>query len=183
MSRSNISVVDDKSSPFEGRDLEQVLEVSIHLSVAEALKSPDAPSWVTAITREKTKLEAAKTWRALTMEEQRKQKHVVHVALILTKKRDGAFKARACVLGNLVSTDGLNVYAPVVTMAAHRYLLVEAAACGDHVRAFDIDCAFLNADLNEEVYVGLPKIWGEGNRVEVKRLKKALYGLPQSPRA
>ena len=96
---------------------EELLEVEVRLSVAEALRSEDAPSWVTAMQREKTKLEAAGTWREPTEDELAIKKKVVPVAILLTKKRDGTFKARASVLGNLVNTDGLNVYAPVVTMA------------------------------------------------------------------
>ena len=162
---------------------EELLEVEVRLSVAEALRSEDAPSWITALQREKTKLEAAGTWREPTEEELATNKKVVPVAILLTKKRDGTFKARACVLGNLVNTDGLNVYAPVVTMAGHRYFLTSAAAQGHHIKCFDIDCAFLNAPLKEEVYIKLPKVWQEQNKTDVRRLIKALYGLPQSPRA
>ena len=68
-------------------------------------------------------------------------------------------------------------------MTAHRYLLTEAAGEGDHVKAFDIDCAPLNADLKEEVYVTLPTVWRVGGKCPVRRLVKALYGLPQSPSA
>ena len=102
---------------------EELLEVEIRLSVAEALRSEDAPSWITALDREKTKLEASGTWREPTPEEVATNKKVVPVAILLTKKRDGTFKARACVLGNLVNTAGLNVYAPVVIMAGQRYFL------------------------------------------------------------
>ena len=159
------------------------VDVYAHISVAEALRSPDAESWEVAMAREKEKLEGAGTWRALTPEEEEKNKKVVPVALLLTRKRGGTFKARACVLGNLVNTDGLNVYAPVVAMAAHRYLLTEAASEGNYIKAFDIDCAFLNADLREEVFVTLPEVWRKEGEKPVRRLVKALYGLPQSPRA
>ena len=162
---------------------ESILEVEVRLSVAEALRSEDSPQWLTAMNREKTKLEAANTWREPTEEELRKKKQVVPVAILLTKKRDGSFKARACVLGNLVNTDGLNVYAPVVTMAGQRYFLTSAVSQGHYIKCFDIDCAFLNAPLKEEVYVRLPKVWQESNKTDVRRLIKALYGLPQSPRA
>jgi len=48
----------------------------------------------------------------------------------------------------------------------------------------DIKSAFLNGDLNEEVYIEQPNGFILGNDPKlVCRLKKALYGLKQAPRA
>ena len=94
------------------KDDDQIIEAKIRLSVLEALKSEDSPQWLEALNREKTKFEAANTWREPTDEEIKQNKKVIPIAILLTKKRDGTFKARACVLGNLVNTDGINVYAP-----------------------------------------------------------------------
>ena len=160
-----------------------LLEATVQISVAGALRPDDSKSRLQDMTRGRTNFEAAKTWRPLTPEEQCKAKEVIHVVILPTEKRGGAFKARACVKGNLVNTHGLDEYAPLVAMPAHCYLLTPAAAEGDYVKGFDIDCAFLNADLNEEVYASLPKVCQQEGRAGVKRLVKALYGLPQSPRA
>ena len=108
---------------------------------------------------------------------------MVPIALLLTKKRSGDFKARACVLGNQIKQVGVEVYAPTVSMIAQRGLLVEACAQNDFCLVFDIDCAFLNAELSERIYVSIPEVWRKPGESPVKKLKKALYGLPQSPRA
>ena len=48
----------------------------------------------------------------------------------------------------------------------------------------DVKSAFLNADLDEEVYIEQPKGFiFVNNEKLVCRLEKALYGLKQAPRA
>jgi hypothetical protein len=48
----------------------------------------------------------------------------------------------------------------------------------------DVKSAFLNGDLAEEVYVHQPPGFiAAGHERKVLRLKKALYGLRQAPRA
>ncbi|CAD7943975.1 unnamed protein product [Amoebophrya sp. A120] len=163
---------------------EQFIEAFLMITMAEALRAPDAPSWLQAMDREKLKQEAYKVWRELTDEEMKKEKQILPIAMVLTRKRDGSYKARAVVLGNLVKDDGTTeIYAPVVSFAGNRYLMTEAAAEGDYVLPYDIDVAFLHAELDEEVYVRLPPQWVKNNENSVKRLVKALYGLKQSPRA
>ena len=118
------------------------------------------------MVREREKLERAGAWRPQTPDE---------VTLLQARKRCGAFKPRACVLGNLVNTDGPDVYAPVVAMTAHRYHPTEAAGEGDYVKTYD--------NLKDEVYVTSPTVWRSGGESPLRRLAKALYGLQQSPRA
>ena len=81
-------------------DDEEIEEIQVYISTREALSSKDAPSWVAAMTKEKTKLHAFETWREMTDEEKKLDKIPIPVAVILTKKRCGTFKARAVVLGN-----------------------------------------------------------------------------------
>jgi hypothetical protein len=75
------------------------------------------------------------------------------------------------------------VFAPVARMETVRLLLALATQGGWGVHHIDVKYAFLNGDLTETMFVQQPPgfIVGKGDR-ELK-LKKALYGLRQAPRA
>ena len=133
------------STGFEIPNDEEFLHVTIQLSVGKALKSAERQFWLEAINREKLKLKAANTWRPLTHEEAATAKDVVPLAILLTRKRDGKYKARAVVLGDRIDKTGMDLFAPTLSMPAHRVLLVDSAKNGDYLYAFDIDCAFLHA--------------------------------------
>lgn len=76
------------------------------------------------------------------------------------------------------------VFAPVARMETVRLLLALAARKGWEVHHMDVKSAFLNGDLQEEVYVCQPPGFvDKKNAHKVLRLNKALYRLRQAPRA
>jgi len=95
-------------------------------------------------------------------------------------------KARLVARG-LVQQEGIDfddAFAPVARMESVRVLLALAAQEGWKVHHMDVKSAFLNGDLKEEVYVRqMPGFAVAGEEGKVYRLKKALYGLRQAPRA
>lgn len=77
-----------------------------------------------------------------------------------------------------------DVFAPVARLETVRLLIALAAQEGWEVHHMDVKSAFLNGGLCEEVYVSQPPGYvEEGNEHKVLKLKKALYGLRQAPRA
>ena len=106
-------------------------------------------------------------------------------------KRDGdgamtKYKARLVVKG-YAQRQGIDydeVFAPVVWLDTVCLLIALAAHERWEVHHIDVKWAFLNGDLNEEVYVEQPPSFVKrGNKHKVLRLKKALYSLHQAPRA
>ncbi|XP_066163729.1 uncharacterized protein [Oryza sativa Japonica Group] len=74
------------------------------------------------------------------------------------------------------------VFAPVARMETVRLLIALAANKGWQIHHMDVKSAFLNGDLEEEVYVVQPPGFSKkGSEGRVLRLKKALYGLKQAP--
>ena len=75
-------------------------------------------------------------------------------------------------------------FVPTTKMSTIRLVLAISAQNGWKVHQMDVKSAFLNRDLEEEVYMyqphGFQVSWEEHL---VCRLKKALYGLKQAPKA
>jgi hypothetical protein len=82
--------------------------------------------------------------------------------------------------------DYWDTYAPVVTWASVRLLLIVAKIHGLHSKSIDFVLAFPQADLDLPVYMELPAgvnpidVSDENRRRYVLKLNKSLYGLKQA---
>jgi hypothetical protein len=79
--------------------------------------------------------------------------------------------------------DFFDTYSPVVRLTIIRVLLSLAASHGLLVHQMDVKTAFLNGELEEEIYMTQP----DGSVVKdqddkVCKLMKSLYGLKQTPK-
>jgi hypothetical protein len=75
-------------------------------------------------------------------------------------------------------------YAPVARMEAICLLLAYAFSKNVKVYQMDVKSAFLNGELEEEVYIEQPEGFQLSENIDyVCKLKKALYGIKQAPRA
>jgi len=78
--------------------------------------------------------------------------------------------------------DFVDTWAPTARQATARLMLHLAAALDFHVHAMDVDQAFLQGDLEEEIYMEPPLGFAPLTPGHVWRLHRPLYGLRQSPR-
>jgi hypothetical protein len=78
--------------------------------------------------------------------------------------------------------DYLETFAPTVRVAAIRTILAIAAIEDLELRSIDISHAFLNGDLEEDIYMEQPEGFEVGGPGYVCKLKKSLYGLKQAGR-
>ncbi|GJX15049.1 retrovirus-related pol polyprotein from transposon TNT 1-94 [Tanacetum coccineum] len=83
--------------------------------------------------------------------------------------------------------EGINFeepFAPVARIEAIRIFIANAASKNMVIYQMDVKTAFLNGDLQEEVFVSQPEGFEDPEHpTHVYRLKKDLYGLKQAPRA
>lgn len=106
--------------------------------------------------------------------------------LRIKRNQDGSvdrFKARLIAQGynQVKGCDYEETFSSVGKWATVRTLLALACILQWEVEVVDVDTAFLNAPLHEEVYLRMPAGLQDGT-ARVYRLRKALYGLKQSPR-
>lgn len=75
-------------------------------------------------------------------------------------------------------------FAPVARYTSIRTIISLVASMGWNLHQMDVNTAFLNEAIEEEVYIEQPQRFKVHSRdTHVCRLKKALYGLKQAPRA
>jgi hypothetical protein len=117
--------------------------------------------------------------------------HAISLKWVFKLKKDETgevIKHKAhLVARGFVQQEGIDfddAFAPVARMESVRLLLALATQEGWRVHHMDVKSAFLNGDLKEEVYVHQPPGFAiPGKEGKVLRLRKALYGLRQAPRA
>ncbi|RVW61892.1 Retrovirus-related Pol polyprotein from transposon TNT 1-94 [Vitis vinifera] len=146
----------DKLSPTFRAFTSSITEIQVPQNIQEAFKYP---KWKAAVDEEVRALEKNGTWEITDLPRGKKP---VGCKWIFTVK----YKADVAKLNTV------------------RVLLSLAANLDWSLHQLDVKNAFLNGDLEEEVYMDIPAgLETTSNFNKVCRLRKSLYGLKQSPRA
>ena len=153
----------------------------------QAMNGPNAEGYRQAMVDEIESLEKLDPWDCVPRSDAvEKRANILPSTWAFKCKRypDGRikkFKARWCIRGDrqIEGVDFFETYAPVVSWSTVRLLLILSIVLGLATKQVDYTLAFVQADLNEEVFCEMPK--GFERPGYVLKLKKSVYGLRQSP--
>ncbi|KAE8733468.1 hypothetical protein F3Y22_tig00001120pilonHSYRG00022 [Hibiscus syriacus] len=145
-------------------------------------------TWRNAMSDELRAMEDLKTWTIVPLPDGKKAVDCKWVYRV-KYNADGSIdrcKARLVTKGftQVEGIDYMDTFSPVAKMTSFRVMLSLAATRNWHLLQLDVNNAFLNGVLDEEVYMKLPL----GYKSELKgsnmvcRLHKSIYGLKQASR-
>ena len=152
-----------------------------------AMESDDASKWREACDSEFESLSKNETWELVPLPRGRKaisSKWVFKVKETVEGFIE-RYKARLVAKGFLqkYGVDFEETFAPVAKFTSIRIILSLAAHYQLLLHQMDVKTAFLNGILDEEIYMKQPEGFVDSNYPDhVCKLKRALYGLKQSPR-
>ena len=153
----------------------------------EALKSPEREKWMKAAEAEMQSLRQHNTWKLV---EPPPGKKIIGNRMIFKVKLDEnglveRYKARLVAQGfsQVFGEDYNQVFAPVVRWESVRALISMATQLNMQIHQMDVNVAFLNGILKEDIYMQQPDRFVEkGKEHLVCKLERSIYGLKQSPR-
>jgi hypothetical protein len=146
-------------------------------------------AWWNAMTEAISSIEENDTWRLTDLSATGHRPIGLKWVYKLKKDPRGVIvkhKARFVAKGNVqrARINFYEVFAPVARLDSVRLLLALAARESWMVHHMDVKSTFLNGELKEEVYAVQPLGFvKKGEEHKVYKLKNALYGLRQAPRA
>nr|GEZ27963.1 putative reverse transcriptase, RNA-dependent DNA polymerase, Gag-polypeptide of LTR copia-type [Tanacetum cinerariifolium] len=142
--------------------------------------------WIVSMNNEMEALNRNETWEITQLPPGRKPIGCKWIYKIKYKSNGDIerYKARLVAKGynQREGVDYAETFSLVVKIVTVRCLINIAVNNGWPLFQLDVNNAFLNGNLTEEVYMTLPPGYFSVNDQRVCKLKKSLYGLKQAPR-
>lgn len=163
----------------------ELYEDKVPQNYEEAMSSSNRASWKNAMDDEMKSLDYNEVYEVISRNQVNKKIVSSKWVYTVKYKKNGdidKFKARIVARGftQVYGEDYGATYCSVVQVMTTRFTLAYAAMNNLKIRQFDVKTAFLNGELNEEIYMEPADGYGEPD--QVWKLKRSIYGLKQSPR-
>ena len=162
----------------------------VPLSFSTATKGEDSKHWLPAIQSEIESIRKNNTWVLVP----RTEAQNILTSKWVFRRKDAIdenglpyfkYKARVVTRGfqQKEGVDYAETFAPVVKFTTLRIFFALVASLDLHCHQMDVKTAFLNGDIDQDVYMEQPQGFKDPKLDNhVCKLKKALYGLKQAPR-
>jgi hypothetical protein len=152
----------------------------------QAIESTERDLWLHAIHDELRSHDKNSTW---TIVERNASMNIIGSKWIFKIKRDVngkpvRHKARLVAKGfnQQYGVDYDETFSPVIKTQTLRILIALSLHTNNIMEQLDVKTAFLNATVNEKIYVEIPDGMNVDKRRYVLMLNRALYGIKQAPR-
>ena len=160
--------------------------VSVPKTYKQALASPDCQKWKNAMNEEMSALQDNNTFSLVELPPGKTTVSSRWVYALKTSV-DGSdiYKARCVAKGytQVYGSDYFETFSPTAKMTSVRTFMQLAVQNDFEVHQLDVKSAYLNADIDCEIYMTQPEGFSEpGKESLVCKLHKSLYGLKQSGR-
>ncbi|MBW0505428.1 hypothetical protein O181_045143 [Austropuccinia psidii MF-1] len=156
-------------------------------SYSRAISGNESSLWVDAICKELDAMKRLEVWSVIPLREDFK---LVGTTWVFkwkynTMNEITEYKARLCAQGfsQTFGQDYSKTFAPTGRLHSLRTLIAYSVAKNLDFQQLDICSAFLNASLDEDVYLSIPQGLAMCRKSYCLKLKKAIYGLKQAPLA
>lgn len=159
-------------------------DVSVPSTYKQAMHGPNAAYWREAVNKEFSALVQKGTWTQSSLPTGSKAIGCKWVFKVKAHA-DGSidkFKARLVIKGfsQRPGIDFNETFAPVAHHTSLRIVIALAATHSLQLHQLDVIGAYLNGNVDEEIYMTLPPECVDSPEQSVVRLRKALYGLKQA---
>jgi len=154
----------------------------------EAMMDPDSEKWQSAMRSEIDSMGDNQVWNLVDLTDRVRP---IECIWIYKKKKDidgnvHIYKARLVTKGfrQVQGIDYDETFSPVAMLKSIRIILAIAAYFDYEIWQMDVKTAFLNGNLEEDMYMIQPEGFVDSNNArKICKLKKFIYGLKQASRS